>query len=312
MPAPKTVNWEGGSSARFDTSVMWRNARGVLTDGTYEYDDEGRPLSGGVPGDGPDQWTPGLPGARGGSGPGDMGGGGGGGGSDLTASPYYQQYQAQIQAAQAADLSNTKSALQQLLIQFGLVPEGFQDKYGALDDTIRQLIQKNTDTGVSQYARLLESKADAQRAAINNLASRGLSRSGAKGYALRRGGLDFNRAQSDALSQVLGQANSLQSGYASREMDRQNGLANLLAQLASSFRPIVSSRGGGFVPSPPSVPQTQAAPIYVDPGSDANPWNVYTGNAIGTGSGGYGTPYAPAAPGQGGGFTSPKKPLLYA
>lgn len=302
MPAPKTVNWEGGSNAHYDTSVMWRNERGVLTDGTYEYDDEGRPLSSGVPGDGPDQWTPGLPGARGGSGPGDMGGGGGAGG-DLTASPYYQQYQSQIQAAQAADLSSMKSQLQQLLIQFGLVPEGFQDKYGALDDTIRQLIQKNTDTGVSQYARLLESKADAQRNAIQNLAARGLSRSGAKGYALRRGGLDFNRAQSDALSQVLGRANELQGGYASREMERQSGLAQLLAQLASTWS------GSRYTPRPPQVspPAPPAAvappstPIFQQPYEDANPWNVFTGATIGTGNQQLG----------GGSGTSSKKPLLF-
>lgn len=286
MPAPKTVNWEDGSAARYDTNSMWRNERGVLTDGVYEYDDEGRPLSGGVPGDGPGQWTDGLPGARGGTGPGGGGGGGAAGGSDLTASPYYQQYQSQIQAAQAADLSGMKSQLQQLLIQFGLVPEGFQDKYGALDDTIKQLIQQNTDTGVSQYARLLESKADAQRAAINNLAARGLSRSGAKGYALRRGGLDFNRAQSDALSQVLGQANQLQGGYASREMERQNGLAQLLLQLSQSWRPTVSTGGGrgGYVPAVPNVPQPQP---YYESAAGPSPYQPTSTGGVGGNQPGY-------------------------
>lgn len=273
MAFVKTVNAELGSDARYDVNAATPEER-------LQLDSEGRPLSANLP----DQWTwtPGLPGARGGTGPGG-GGGSSGGTGDLTASPYYQQYQSQIQAAQAADLSSMKSQLQQLLIQFGLVPEGFQDKYGALDDTIRQLIQKNTDTGVSQYARLLESKADAQRNAIQNLAARGLSRSGAKGYALRRGGLDFNRAQSDALSQVLGSANSLQSGYASREMDRQNGLANLLAQLASSYRPVVSTGPTPWVPKPPSVPQpqqytAQQAQQYWQ----SNPAPTYTSPTTGT------------------------------
>lgn len=294
MAFVKIVNAEDGSDARYDVNAATPEER-------LQLDSEGRPLSDNLP----DQWTwtPGLPGARGGTGPGGGGSVGGGGGGDLTASPYYQQYQSQIQAAQAADLSSMKSQLQQLLIQFGLVPEGFQDKYGALDDTIRQLIQKNTDTGVSQYARLLESKADAQRNAIQNLAARGLSRSGAKGYALRRGGLDFNRAQSDALSQVLGRANELQGGYASREMERQSGLAQLLAQLASTWS------GSRYTPRPPQVspPAPPAAvappstPIFQQPYEDANPWNVFTGATIGTGNQQLG----------GGSGTSSKKPLLF-
>jgi hypothetical protein len=73
MAIVKIVNWEGGSNARYDVNQMTPDERAM-------FDSEGRPLFSGAPGDGPDQWTPGLPGARGGSGPGDAGGGGGGGG----------------------------------------------------------------------------------------------------------------------------------------------------------------------------------------------------------------------------------------
>lgn len=72
MAIVKIVNWEGGSNARYDRSKMTSEERAM-------FDDEGRPLFSGAPGDGPGQWTQGLPGARGGSGPGDMGGGGRGG-----------------------------------------------------------------------------------------------------------------------------------------------------------------------------------------------------------------------------------------
>lgn len=282
----KIVNAEDGSDARYDVNAATPDERRQL-------DSEGRPLSADLP----DQWvwTPGLPGARGGTGPGSPGGGGGGGGGgDLTASPYYQQYKSQIDAANAADLANTRSQLQQLLIQFGLVPEGFQDKYGALDDTIRALIKKNTDTGISAYARLLESKEDARRAALQNLASRGLSRSGAKGYALRRGTLDFDRAFSDSLNQILGNANSLQSGYAGRQMERQNGLAGLLAQLAASF----NFGGGGRFTSPslapiariapPSIPASYSAPGYAHAGIGTPAPGG--GGAIQTGGGYYTNP----------------------
>lgn len=264
----KTVNAEGGSDARYDVNAATPDERRQL-------DSEGRPLSDNLP----DQWTwtPGLPGARGGDSPSSMGGGGGVG--DLTANPYYQQYQAQNQAADAADLAATKSALQQLLIQFGLVPEGFQDKYGALDDTIKQLIQKNTDTGISGYARLLEGKQDAQRAAINNLARRGLTRSGEKGFDLRRGTMDFNRNYSDALNTVLGSANQLQTGYAGRQMDRQSALSQFLAQLAAQVNSFNTGRSGG-VPRPPSVPQApQQTPLQY---WQSNPAPTYTGPVSGT------------------------------
>lgn len=76
MAIVKIVNWEGGSNARYDLNQMTPEER-------THFDSEGRPLYAGAPGDGPGQWTPGLPGARGGSGPNDGGGDGGGGGGGL-------------------------------------------------------------------------------------------------------------------------------------------------------------------------------------------------------------------------------------
>lgn len=182
------------------------------------------------------------------------GGGGGGGMSSLFANPYYQQYQSQLQAQQAADLSDTKSQLQQLLIQFGMVPTGFKDSYGAIDDTIRNLIEQNTASGISQYARMMEGKDDVRRESLNRLGSRGLSRSGARGYRLRRNSLDFDRQFSDTLNSVLGNANALQSGYAGRELQRQQNLSQMLAQLSQQWSPVPT---GGSPFQPQGVPQPQ-------------------------------------------------------
>jgi hypothetical protein len=162
MPAQKVVNYEDGSDARYDTSQMTPTGDGRLTDGTYYYDSEGRPLDA-IPGG--NEWTAGLPGARGGgSAP-----GGAGGGSALFGNPYYGQYQSAVQAEGAADLADTKAAIQQLLVQFGYIPGDYQDKLGSLDDTIRQLIAKNTESGISQYARMLEAKGDSLRETTSRL-----------------------------------------------------------------------------------------------------------------------------------------------
>lgn len=261
MPAPQIFNpGNRGQNARYDISgLAWDPERGAYVDDAgYHYDSNGLSL------DRPDTFVEGLRGAD------DMNGwtpgmaapsgGGGGGGSSIFGNPYFQQYQSSVTAADAADLSDTKSQIQQLLIQFGLVPGNYKDKLGALDDTIRQLIEKNTKSGISQYARLLEGKDDIRRETIGRLSSKGLLRSGSKGYRLRRNQLDYDRTLSDSLSAVLGNANQLQSGYAGRASSRQQGLASFLEQLFSSWRP---SGGGGV--AAPTAPRTVAAPQYQTP-----------------------------------------------
>ncbi len=227
--------------ARYDVRGLQQTGPRTWTDGTYTYtgDDPSSALANNRPNP-----TSGLVG----------GGGGGGGGSDIFSSPYYQQYQASLQAAQAADLADTKSQIQNLLVQFGLVPGSFQDKYGAVNDTIRNLIKQNTESGISQYARMLEGKQDAQRGTVSGLASRGLLRSGAKGYQLRRNTLNFDRTLSDAMNAVLGNVNQFQSGYANREYQRQQSLAQFLQQLAQSYRP--PSPSSSYTPAPPPAPQS--------------------------------------------------------
>lgn len=71
MAFVKIVNAEDGSDARYDVNAATPEERRQL-------DSEGRPLSNNLPGQW--EWTPGLPGARGGNSPGGGGGGGGGGG----------------------------------------------------------------------------------------------------------------------------------------------------------------------------------------------------------------------------------------
>jgi hypothetical protein len=206
----------------------------------------------------------------------------GGGGSSMFGNPYYQQYEASNKAMSAADLAETKAQLQQMLIQFGLVPGNYQDKLGSLDDTIRQLISKNTESGISQYARMMEGKEDTQRGTLQELAKSGLLRSGAKGHKMRRNQLNFDRLFSDAVNAVMGSANILQSGYAGREMSRQQQLSQFLASLFSGSRMGSSGPGGRFITQPQQQPtpqpqfnleqaqqywQSDPAPTYTSPTS---------------------------------------------
>ena len=259
MALVKIVNWEDGSNARYDISQMTPNGDGTYSTDGYTFDGEGRPLSGGVPGDGPGQWTDGLPGARGGTGPG--GGGGDGFGTAGASNPFVGQLQSLLNSQSAADLSSTKAAIQQALISFGLVPEGFQDPLGAVDELTRKLAGQNTESGISTYARMLEQRQDGIRDAMRRLTGRGLRRSGARGYALRRNQLGFDRSFQDTLQSLLNATGSAYKSYASNEFQRQMQILQAMMNSRSMFAP---------TPAPtPSAPAPQAAPSPAAPSGPA-------------------------------------------
>ena len=143
-------------------------------------------------------------------------------------SPWYQQALAATRSAEAADSAARRSAIQQALIQFGIVPEGFQDKYGDVDATTRSLATANTSSGISAFARLKQALADSQRDASRRLAAKGLRRSGARGYALRKNQLGYDQNYSDAVGKLLGYTSGLYSNYANNAYQRQMGLSGAL------------------------------------------------------------------------------------
>lgn len=268
MTLVKTQNAEGGSDARYDVSQMTPEER-------QHFDDEGRPLGSDYA---PDQWvwTDGIIGARGGWGPSGPPGGGGGAGS--ISDPYYQQMASFLKAEGAADLSSTKAALQQMLIAFGLVPEGFKDQLGALDDTTRALIQKNTDTGISAVARMREALQKNNTGLVRGLNASGMLRSGAKGAGLRENQLGFDRTFQDALSSVLGEAGGMYSRYASGERQRQLQLLQLLSGLKGGGG---GGGGGGSKAAPAGeVPKYSAAGWQTPGFQQKGGTGIYNGTVV--------------------------------
>jgi hypothetical protein len=245
----KTQNYEDGSDARYDVSQMTEEERS-------HFDGEGRPLGSDYA---PDQWTwtDGIIGARGGGG---AGGGGGGGGGGMSPDAYFQQVKSMLMAQKQSEEASTKGMLQKLLIGFGMVPEGFegQDKLGVLDDLTKDLIQKNTSSGISQYARLLEAKGDNTKALIGRLSHTGMRRSGAKGAKLRKGQLDYDRLLSDSLQEVLSQISGAYGNMASNEQQRQMQLLAALQNSQNSWSstnsPTRSSDPSSPTPPPASTP----------------------------------------------------------
>lgn len=237
MALVKTQNYEGGSDARYDVSKMTPEER-------ENFDSEGRPLGASYA---PDQWTwtPGVIGARGGTGPSGGAPSGSGGGFDYQSNPFYQQALAAVNAGGAADAANTRAAIQQALIGFGMVPQGFQDKLGALDETTKALIDKNTKTGISGYARLNEGREKGIKRLIANLSARGMRRSGSKAYGLRENQLGYDRSLADSISGLLGGIGDRYSAYAQNEAMRQRQLADAMRDVFSQWYTPPSGGGGG-------------------------------------------------------------------
>lgn len=215
--------------------------------------------------------------------------------------PFYNQMKSFLQAQSAGDLANTKAAIQKALIAYGLVPAtGFDDKLGALDEATKNLVAKNTESGISYYARLLEQKRDNLRSINSRLSASGLRRSGAKGYKLRRSQLDADRAFQDSLSELLGQIGNMYSGYAGNEANRQMQLLQALQNSQGNFWSGAgssvggSSVGGGGGSLPLSYLRDNAA-------AAAAP-QLASGGFLSIGSGSLGGSLPPTTFGGGGGF----------
>lgn len=217
-----------------------------------------------------------------GDGPGGGGSPGGGGGSfDPRSNPYYSQWKSAQQAYLTGVESNARSGIKQALIAFGLIPENFEDKLGSLDDTTRSLIKTNTDTGISQYARLLEGRSDAIRSVIQSLQNKGLRRSGAKGYLLRRRQLEYDRNFQDALGQLLGYIGGQYQGLSSAQMQSKQAEASFLAQLFNTYYNPYAGGGGSSPGGGSAAPST----TYYNSAAGASPYQpqadgYYTGGAL--------------------------------
>jgi hypothetical protein len=264
----KIQNAEDGSDARYDVNAATPEERAQL-------DSEGRPLGADLPGQW--EWTPGIIGARGGGDP-NAGGGGGAGGfaGGAINSPFYQQALAATQAAAAADAASRKAAIQQMLIQFGEVPTGFTDPYGDVDQTTRDLATKNTSSGISVAARLKQALADAQTQSSRRLAAKGLRRSGARGFNMRKNQLGFDQNYSDAVSKLLSGSQDVYKGFGQGEYNRSMGLASALQSainsMSSFYRPssapsysAPSGGGGGGSYEAPSAPAYTPTSPYSQP-----------------------------------------------
>lgn len=219
------------------------------------------------------------------------GSGGGGGGAATINNPYYQQLQSLLTAQGSAEAANFRNMIQQALIGYGLIPEKFNDKFGALDALTKSLIAKNTESGISTYARLLEDKRHGVKDLMNRLNARGLRRSGARGFGLRKNQLTADRALADSLQGLMQYINNAYGTYTGNEYQRQMQLLQAAMQYASgSSGSTVAPGGGGSSSFSPYVYNSQqAAGFNQGAASGAFDWFAPLANTNPIGGSGGGT-----------------------
>jgi len=125
----------------------------------------------------------------------------------------YVQGSADLRAQGEASGASAAERIRQQLIDFGIIPEGFQDKYGWVNDETRQLAAANTASGVSTFARLQKAYADAARRSKRALAARGMLRSGELGYQQQEQGLLHRQNLADATGKLLGANRGVYDDY---------------------------------------------------------------------------------------------------
>lgn len=128
-----------------------------------------------------------------------------------------QSLLADLAAQDAADRSNLTGSIGRLVGDYGAVPAGYADRFGALTPQVRGLAESNPFSFMKQSQRNLKQRLGAMRA---NRAGRGVIRSG--GTALQSGDINYNAGleQYTALRSLLDSIGGLESGYADSARQR--------------------------------------------------------------------------------------------
>lgn len=181
-----------------------------------------------------------------------------------------QQYLAAQQAAEQAQLMQ---AIQNAIVRFGEIPEGYTHQ--ALTPEVQALAQQNTDAGLSLVARLNQQNQLGQRGILNDLAARGALQSGETGYQLGQLGLGYRQQQYDARQELLDYLNGVQSAFAQNQLGReyQLGQGILESQQAQASQP------WNWTPVPTSSPSAAAQPAAAPDLTDLDAGNPLTPQA---------------------------------
>lgn len=143
--------------------------------------------------------------------------------------PWVQQTKNLFEAQRKAEAAQLQAQAQRAFIDFGGSPDftslglttQTQPWLAYLDPKTQGLAAANTQAGTSVMARLQKQLADANRTTVNQMAARGILRSGETGYQLGENALQNKQATYDAGRQLLDFLSGAQAAVAQHEQERQ-------------------------------------------------------------------------------------------
>ena len=178
----------------------------------------------------------------------------------LANNPFYQATKGQLTAQGIADKASRDAAMRRAVIEFGFIPDlapGALDPATlkalshVVDPTTRELARKNTEAGLSIWARLQDALSQTQKRVVDSLGARGMFRSGETGYGLGRAQLQADQERSDAMMRTLDYLAGVQSAFTQSERQRiadENAAAQNAAQnWTGDYHPRTADLG----PQPP-------------------------------------------------------------
>ncbi len=209
----------------------------------------------------------------------------------LANDPTLQSVLAGINATGSAYKGQLGNQEAQLLEQYGLIPAGAGQYASFIDPTVAGIAQSNTNAGTSTIAQLARAAAQQHVSTLDNLAARGMLRSGATGVRENNDLTNANQASYDALQKLLSGLSANYGGYLSQQdqlnqeiaganstaMQRLTDLINngtIQAPTQTSKTSVTTPSAAPSVPGAPSVgtaipkqPAPVAAPVLTNPGS---------------------------------------------
>lgn len=166
--------------------------------------------------------------------------------------PALDAYKALLDAQSVADRESRNAAIRRALIMFGQIPDNFgytglsqSDLGQIIDPTTKELAAKNTESKLSTVARLLDWNSQQQRSIKNQLAAKGVYRSGETGYQLGQQQTRYTQNEYDAYQQLVDYLAGAQTAFVQAENARQRALL----EYASGLQPGEDPNAGLTAPS---------------------------------------------------------------
>ena len=167
--------------------------------------------------------------------------------------PGYQAALAAQQQGLADAATALKAAREQALIQYG--DPNLAGQFSDLDPAIRDLIQANTRSGNSILAQLNHARDLANAHAINNLAARGLLRSGGLGVDEINVAQGYGNQLHDAQQQLLGHLSDYLQSYLGQKQSLQGNVNDALEHAYNTYVSNPALYTGVNAPSAPAAPK---------------------------------------------------------